>query len=155
MSPLVLLLLALLGFLLVTAVVTDLRRRQIDNGLNAAVALLAVPWWFACGWGPAAMAWQVGLALVMLLLFAGAFALGMMGGGDVKLIAAVALWLPPGALLAMLWWMALGGGLLTVVMLLHHRIGRKEGAIEVPYGLAIAAATALVMTNHFLTNQGA
>ena len=71
-------------------------RRTIPNGLNAAIASLAPLWWWAHGlplWPD--VAWQIGLAAVVFALFAGAFALGMMGGGDVKMIGALALWLPP------------------------------------------------------------
>jgi len=144
--------LLLLAALLLVAVATDLRARVIGNGVNLAVAFTAPLWWWAAGLGPVAIAWHVGLAVVLFLLFAGLFALGAMGGGDVKLVGAVALWLPPAALPAMLWWMALGGGALTLATLLWHRLGRRAGAVEVPYGVAIAGATIAAMANHILTN---
>lgn len=43
------LLLAGLAIALVTAAVTDLRRREIDNWLNAAIALTAPLYWWASG----------------------------------------------------------------------------------------------------------
>ena len=149
--PLLLLLFALLG----AAIVGDLRRRLIPNRLNAAVALLAMPWWWACGLGPWAAAGQVALALAVLVLFAGLFALGAMGGGDVKLIAALALWLPWPLLFATLWWMSLAGGAVTLAAWGWHRWRRAAGPIEVPYGVAIAGAAVPVMANHFLTTLGA
>ena len=56
---------------------------------------LAIPFWWAIGlplWPDVAI--QVGVAALVFGLFAIAFAMGAMGGGDVKLIGALALWLP-------------------------------------------------------------
>ncbi len=44
----------------------------------------------------------------------GAFAIGAMGGGDVKLIAALGLWLVPPDFMRMIVWMSIGGGVLTL-----------------------------------------
>ena len=40
-------LLVVLGLLLVSAGIEDARKREIANWKNAAIALLAVPWWIA------------------------------------------------------------------------------------------------------------
>ena len=112
---------ALLALLLLVAAWTDLRTRTIPNPLNAAIALLAPLWWWAHGlplWPD--IAWQVGLAILVFALFAGTFAIGMMGGGDVKMIGALALWLPPWGLGRMLVIMALAGGALTIVVAAEH-----------------------------------
>ncbi|MDA4831224.1 hypothetical protein NY536_07050, partial [Enterobacter hormaechei] len=77
--------------------------------------------------------------------FAGIFAAGWMGGGDVKMIGALALWLPPGGVLSMLMLMAIAGGAITIVMVADSRWRRREGAVEVPYGVAIAAAALLTL----------
>lgn len=155
MHPLPIVLLGILAALLLVAIVTDLRSRLIGNGLNAAVALLAVPWWLACGWSLGAIGIQVAIAAVVFTVFVGFFAVGMMGGGDVKLLGALALWLPLPLLMPMLLWMAIGGGALTLAMLAHHRWTAREGAVEVPYGVAIAGATIFIMANHILTNPAA
>jgi len=63
-----------------------------------------------------------------------------MGGGDVKMLAAIALWLPAGALLSLLMIMALLGGVVTIVTVIHHRMTRRIGQVEIPYGVAIALA---------------
>ena len=136
---------ALLALLLVSAGVEDARFRNIANWKNAAVALLAPGWWWANGyalWPDVAM--QVLLAAVVFGLFIGAFALGQMGGGDVKLIGALALWLPLHPLIGMLIAMSLGGGVLTVVML-AERAWRKTSEIQIPYGVAIAVAALLFL----------
>lgn len=133
------LLLLTLAVLLLAAIWTDLRTRSIPNGLNLAIALLAVPFWWASSlpvWPE--MVLQIGVALLVFALFAGAFALGAMGGGDVKMIGALALWLPWQAVLLMLVVMSLAGGVLTMAMLMRRRLARTDAAIEVPYGVAIA-----------------
>ena len=153
MSVYIILMLALLGALLVVAAVTDIRSRIISNRLNAAIALLAVPWWFAIGLGGYDVLFQIGLAAAVLVVFAICFALGMMGGGDVKLLAALGLWLPLTKMLIMLEIMALGGGLLTIGMVIAHKLRKAPGKPEIPYGVAIVGAALLVVTNDILTNS--
>jgi prepilin peptidase CpaA len=97
---------------------------------------------------------QVAAALVLLLLFGAIFAFGGMGGGDVKLIVALALWLPVMALADMLLVMAIAGGVLTILMLGWHRWRRAKGRPEIPYGVAIVAAGLWVVANDLLTIPG-
>lgn len=144
-------LIAILGLLLLSAGVEDVRRREIANWKNAAIALLAPAWWWVAGvglWPGAAV--QVALALAALGAFAIAFRFGWMGGGDVKLIAALALWLPVAPLAWMLIVMSVAGGALTVVMLVDHLVARREGQIEVPYGVAIVVAALLTLREPIL-----
>jgi prepilin peptidase CpaA len=152
-----------LAALLAWAVWRDLSCRTISNRLNACVALLAPISWYSAGLVPwPDMAFQVGLALIVFALFAGAFALGMMGGGDVKLITALALWrvpLLPGEawfapLLALLVIMALAGGVLTLVMVIRHRWQKAEGQPEIPYGVAIAVGALASYGERYLNQFG-
>lgn len=134
-------LLILLASLLIWGAVTDIRARIISNPLNAAIALLAPLYWLSIGLSPwPGMALQLGLCLGVFVIFAALFALGLMGGGDVKMLAALALWLPAGALVSLLVLMALLGGVVTLVTVLHHRLTRRGGAVEIPYGVAISLA---------------
>jgi prepilin peptidase CpaA len=140
------LLLGLLALILVSAGIQDARTREIANWKNALIALLAPLWWWANGlalWPDMAM--QLGVAAVVLALFGAAFAIGQMGGGDVKLIAALALWLPVMPLVWMLMLMSVLGGALTLVMLVERRLRPREAALEIPYGVAIAMAALLVL----------
>ena len=108
-------LLALLAIALLFAMGTDLRHRRIDNWLNAAVALAAPLFWWAGGlsvWPDIAA--HVAVAVLVFGIAAGLFAVGQMGGGDVKLIAALALWFPASLFLNMLMIMALIGYILTM-----------------------------------------
>src|SRR3546814_836770 len=104
-------LMIVLGLLMIAAAISDLRSRTISNELNAAMALLAIPFWIATGlslWPD--MPIQFGAALAVFLVFAGLFAIGAMGGGDVKMIGAVMLWIPLPLFMPMLTVMAVGGG---------------------------------------------
>ncbi len=141
----------LLGVLLVSAGIEDARTREIANWKTATVALLAPVWWYANGLDPwPGMALQIGVALVVFALFLLAFHFGMMGGGDVKLIVALALWLPFSAFLSMLMVMSIAGGLVTLVMMIEHHAKKNLGQIEVPYGVAIAIAGLLALREPLL-----
>ena len=146
---------ATMGALLLAAGVQDARTREISNATNAAIALLAPVWWIAIGLDPwPDMAIQLLAASIVFALFVGAFALGQMGGGDVKLIGALALWLTPTNVVSMLMVMAIAGGALTLVFLVEHRArgGGDRRTIEVPYGVAIAIAGLLALREP-LVNQ--
>lgn len=150
------LLVALAG-VLVSAGVQDARTREIANWKNAAIALLAPLWWWSNGlalWPDMAM--QIGLALTVFGLFVAAFQFGWMGGGDVKMIGALALWLPLVPLMWMLIVMSLIGGALTMLLLIERAIRHRTGQIEVPYGVAIAIAALIALReplfNHFGVN---
>ena len=139
-------LIAALGLMLVSAGIEDARIREIANWKNAAIALAAPLWWWASGLAPwPGMALQLLLCGGVLAVFGGAFACGWMGGGDVKLIAALALWLPLAPLLDMLMIMAIAGGVITVIMVIERRIKRAQAVPEVPYGIAIAVAALLTL----------
>ena len=152
-------LLGLLAILLVVAAVIDVRTFTISNGLNAAVALMAPLYWWSTGlplWPDAAI--QVGVALGVFVLLAITFYMGMMGGGDVKLAAAIALWFTPIDTVRFLVFMSLAGGLLTIIVLLIHKTrgkqpiaeGEERARPEVPYGVAIAAGALWILAQRFL-----
>jgi prepilin peptidase CpaA len=144
-------LLGILAILLVVAAVIDTRTFTISNRLNAAVALLAPVYWLSIGLDPwPGMAIQVGVGAAVFALFALAFFVGMMGGGDVKLAAALALWFPPGATLKFLVLMSIAGGVLTVLVLLVHRLRKREGRPEIPYGVAIAFGGLAILAQRYL-----
>ena len=141
--------------LLVAAGIQDARTRQIANWKNAAIALLAPLWWWSSGVAPwPDMAIQFGIALVVFAAFVAAFHFGWMGGGDVKMIGALALWLPLQPLVWMLIVMSLFGGVLTVVLLIEHAVRRRTAQIEVPYGVAIALATLFVLREPLFNHLG-
>ncbi|MGN6497523.1 MAG: A24 family peptidase [Tsuneonella sp.] len=148
-------LLVALAIALLFAAFTDLRRRQIDNWLNAAIALSAPLYWWASGltlWPGVAI--QFAVALAAFVVLAGLFALRAMGGGDVKLLTALALWIEPAWFLKLIVVMALLGGLLTLAMGAWHVTRRQKDKLAIPYGLAIAAAGLWVIGTHYLPAAG-
>lgn len=146
---------AIVAMLLCTAIVTDVRSRIIDNWLNGLIAILAPVMWVIVGmavWPD--MAWQIGIGLAVFALFAAFFAMGAMGGGDVKLLGALALWFPLPDFFWLLIRMSIIGGLLTVVMLIRHKSSKTEAPLEVPYGVAISIAALWAIYERYLNHFG-
>jgi len=150
-APFTEMLLVLLGALLLVAAVIDVRTFTISNKLNLTVALLAPVYWLATAtplWPDAAIHLGAGAGVSMLLALA--FYAGMMGGGDVKLAAALSLWFSPASTVKFLVLMSIAGGVLTLVVLAWHRSRKREGRPEVPYGVAIAFGGLAILTQRFL-----
>ena len=93
---------------------------------------------------------QVGVAAGVFALLAVAFFAGMMGGGDVKLAAALALWFSPASTVRFLVIMSIAGGVLTLLVVGVHRLRGKSGRPEIPYGVAIAFGGLAILTQRFL-----
>jgi prepilin peptidase CpaA len=93
---------------------------------------------------------QVAAGLAVFTLLAAAFFAGMMGGGDVKLAAALALWFSPASTIKFLILMSIAGGVLTLLILAWHRARKREGRPEIPYGVAIAFGGLAILTQRFL-----
>ena len=106
-------------------------------------------------------AMDIGLsAAAALMVLAGMFvffALGWIGGGDVKLAAVVALWLGAQNTLTFILYTAVAGGLLSLVLLQFRSVALPasfrhvpwisqlhEPRSGVPYGVAIASAALLI-----------
>ena len=144
-------LLALLATMLAWIAVVDVRTYTISDRLNLAIALLAPVYWLSAGvplWPDAAIRIAVGAGV--FLLFALAFYVNAMGGGDVKLAGALALWFTPYETLKLIVIMSIAGGLLTLVVVGIHRTRKKDGRPEVPYGVAIAAGGMWLLAQRFL-----
>ena len=111
---------ALLLTLLALAAWFDLRQRRIPNALPAAVAAL----WLAAAAQGSAESVILGCATGAALLTVGilVWRLGWLGGGDVKLIAALGLWAGPAHLDALLLGTALAGGGLALVSYVAARL---------------------------------
>lgn len=154
--PIELMVAALFFGLLVLAVVHDVGSLRIPNRISAALAAL-YPVYVTTT--PAAVDWPGALVVAVLLFAAGAlaFAFGLFGGGDVKLLAAVALWVGPARSFEFLILTALIGGGLGLFMLSRWRLacasaahgigaaGIRDALLRpfIPYGVAIALAGAL------------
>lgn len=140
-----------LAAILIVAAAIDVRTFTISNRLNLTVALLAPVYWLSIAlpiWPGVGVQLAAGAGVFVLL--ACAFYAGMMGGGDVKLAAALALWFSPASTLKFLVLMSLAGGVLTLGVMVLHRIKRREGRPEIPYGVAIAFGGLFILTQRFL-----
>lgn len=150
--------LVIFPFCMVHAAMSDAVSMTIANRLSLLLAgafLVLAP---LTGMDWATYGWHVAAGALVLSVTFGLFAIGGMGGGDAKLLAATALWMGFGALLLKyLVYGAMLGGLLTVAlvvfrssavswyaggnMFLRHFADKKAG---IPYGVALGAAGLLV-----------
>jgi prepilin peptidase CpaA len=117
--------------LLVAAAVSDIARYRIPNAIvYAIVAAFAVGAAFNFAWP--AIVWPVLAGVAMFLLGALLFAFGLFGGGDVKLVAAMALWTGFADLPRFLLIMGAAGGLLGLVLMLKRLRQRPAPASALP-----------------------
>ncbi|MEP4380658.1 MAG: prepilin peptidase [Alphaproteobacteria bacterium] len=133
----IILLLGLLG-LAVTAAVTDLRSYRIPNSISLAIAA-SFPIFVLAGGAD----FRGGLFAGGLVFAVGVFlySRGWMGGGDVKLLAALSLWAGTELVLPMVVIITLTGGIMSFAewfriggfnRLLARHIPTMDGAIAVP-----------------------
>jgi prepilin peptidase CpaA len=157
--------LVLLGLGLVSAIVCDLRRRRIPNLISGPLLLGGLAAQGVCHGPTAALSGLAAATIVILALYV-PWNAGGIGGGDVKVAAASSAWLGLGGLLPFVLATALAGGVVaTFCYLLARPAARAEvranvtlavlqgevpsvplhraGHPSVPYGLAIAAGTAV------------
>lgn len=148
-----------LTVLMILVIYYDARYYIIPNWLNLSVIALYVafflmhmpnPWWG----GFAAMG-------IMFALGMGMFALGIMGGGDVKLLTALMLWMGWSKVsLAFILYFSLAGGVLAIFIIMLRRLicplifrGKMTAELPrifirnqpIPYGIAIAGAFLLLL----------
>ena len=101
------------------ACVTDVRHRRIPNLLTFGAAGLALLFHGVvggtAGLQSAVIGWLVGTALFLPF-----FLLGGMGGGDVKLMAALGAWLGPGQAFWLAIYASIAGGVMAVAFSLAH-----------------------------------
>lgn len=139
--------LALLAMCVAAAAIEDAVRLRISNVTCLAVAILAF----------VAMALEgISIGLIQnLIVFAAvlaigtfAFAAGVLGGGDVKLLATLGLWVNFQGLVWLLAATFILGGVLAAVFIIVRRLKnpdaeKRQGRI--PYGVAIAAGAIMAL----------
>lgn len=149
-------LLIALAIALVFAAVTDIRHRHIDNWLNAGIALTAPAFWWASGmklWPD--VGWQLLLCAIVSGVLIGIAYIGyrlnvlILGGGDVKLLAALSLWFTPVGYVQMLVVMSVFGGFLAIGFIVRRLVFKPKTPGRLPYGVAIAIGGLWVLAlNH-------
>lgn len=106
------------------ACVTDLRSRRIPNVLTfgAAATGLLFHAFAPTGEGPttAVLGWLLGVAIFFV-----PFALGGLGGGDVKLLGALGAWLGPAGIFWAAMYTGVAGGVMAIVTALASGYLRK------------------------------
>ena len=141
-----------LAIALLIAIATDLKSRRIYNWLTLSIALAAPLYWWSSGLGLwPGVAIQLGAGIGVFLACYLFFALGQMGGGDVKLLGALALWIPFDRLPALVVMMAIIGWLLTMGMAAWRVCASSGGGLSrdmivlsVCFVIALAIGTMLL-----------
>jgi prepilin peptidase CpaA len=143
-------LLALVGAALAAAAIEDAVRLRISNATSLAVLIGALVAMALQGF-PLVL-WQN--ALVFAALLAGGtamFASGKVGGGDVKLLACLGLWVNLAAAVWLLVTVAIAGGILALGFIAARAISGRKARTKlggkdrgIPYGLAIVAGACIV-----------
>ena len=85
--------LAVLPALAIVAALKDLTSMKIPNWISGLLVLAFFPAALLVGLSLPAIGIHVAIAVTALLIGLGLFALNLLGGGDVKLMAAACLWL--------------------------------------------------------------
>jgi prepilin peptidase CpaA len=133
--------------LLAVATISDCRHRLIPNWVSLGLVLAFVPYGLL-HLESTAFLLAIMAAGLLFLLASIPFHVGWLGGGDVKLLAAGALWTGWDGLLDLLILTTLVGGLIALGMLAGRLAARlrargrtgAEHMASVPYGVAISAA---------------
>lgn len=131
--------------LFAVAAVTDSLRRRIPNPISIALAVLGLVRIGAAlvsGESLLTAGLDLVVAVAVFAVAALAFRYRLLGGGDVKLLAAGTLWLGAAALGSYLVITVLAGGLMAVAFVAWHMVlpvGVRRQRPSLPYAVAIAA----------------
>jgi len=125
--------------------VLDVVKFRLPNWLTLSTALLALPWLLLSVplWPDLGLHLAAGLVFLAVGIVVLRF--DLMGGGDVKWLGALAIWVGLSLdLVRLLMLTGFAGGLLALIVLLLGRFrasyGMQDGKRHLPYGVAIALA---------------
>ena len=144
-------LVAILCAALVAAALEDILRLRVSNVTVLAIIATGGVAVGLAGWSPAL--WQNLLVFVMLLTGGTLlFASGKIGGADVKLLAAVGLWMDLERALMLLPAVFISGGAIALFVLIPRLLLRRangpalrDRTRSIPYAVAIAVGSLLVI----------
>lgn len=148
--------------LVIAAAVKDLASFTIPNWISAALALAFAPAALVAGLSLGTIGLSFAVGIGVLALAAGMFALGWIGGGDAKLMAAAALWVGLKGLAPFALYTGLAGGALALILLALRSVWLRPLAAvgpawaqrlatpgeSAPYGVAIAAGALAAFALH-------
>lgn len=135
--------LACLGILLVLAALNDLRSYTIPNWLSVAIVALFLA--RSVAYPPTLLAFglAIGATVLVFALSTFLFSKGLFGGGDVKLLTSLTLWVGFIDLPRLLLTMTLSGGVLALAIIAirsYQSRWQRFADRRIPYGIAIAVA---------------
>ena len=134
---------------------TDIKHRLILNTVTAPIALAAPLYWYAIDeFTLVGIGIHLAIAATVFVFFAVMFRFGAMGGGDVKLFSALALWFNLVWVMRLIMVASLLGALVTIIFWLIHKRRGGTGPVRVPYGVAIALAGLWVAGEHIFNHFG-
>jgi prepilin peptidase CpaA len=143
----------LLVSLLAAATIQDAVQLRISNIISGSVLILAMVAMVMSGFQ--ASVWQNAVIFAVVLTIGTLlFSRNILGGGDVKLFAAVALWVDFASALQLIASILIAGGILAIIIItlrllapkkLTSRVKTLQPRAGIPYGIAIAAGTLLVL----------
>lgn len=134
----------------------DLRARRLPNAAVAAFAALYFVDAAFAGSARAALAAHFATSIAALATAALLFRFGWLGGGDVKLAAAVFLWSGPAHAARVLFMISVSGSMIGLLVLAVGALSRRSALAQrrlawlapergVPYGIALALGGALAL----------
>lgn len=140
---------AALTLLLLVGAIGDIRDRRLPNWLALALLLLGLPHAYYLG-GLGMTGWHFAHALIAMVVGAGIFAAGIMGGGDAKFCAGLAAFFPLSEGLNLLLWVSIAGIISILSWMVLRRVlplkKPEDGSLHAkfPYGVSIAISGVFV-----------
>jgi prepilin peptidase CpaA len=143
--------LAILAGIVTWAAISDLTSTRIPNTASAAILALWIGW--AVINPSVAVLFSLGIGAALFAAGAALFHHNLMGGGDVKFMAALGLFAGPQEVIPFLLYVSIFGGALSLLGLLLARhpvpvislVSTTHGKRTVPYGVAIAAGAYILI----------
>ncbi len=152
--------------LIIAAGINDYFTFKIPNWLNALIALSVIPFALFFPMPGEVFAWHVVAGIVAMIAAFTVYAMGLIGGGDAKMIGACALWVGWEALMSFMIVTVIAGGVLALAMTVWGYLSTKQEADvgewaknlfskkpDLPYGIAIAAGGIIVFPGTWWIQQ--
>jgi prepilin peptidase CpaA len=137
----------IISALLLVVVYYDVTQFIIPNWVSVLLVALFFAYYFTAS-PEIKITESIAVMLITFLVGLAIFTLNIMGGGDVKLITAISLWIGFNLQNLSLFYisMALFGGAVALFYLIYRKALKSHNK-EIPYGVAIAAAFAYLIWN--------
>ncbi len=151
-------LITIFPFLVIYGATSDLFSMTIPNRITLALmaGFMVMAFWMKMDW--AAIGWHWAMFALVLSISFTLFAFGVIGGGDAKLAAGIALWMGWDHSLYYFLMAALMGGALTILIVKIRKLPMPNWVLEqewaakiysaerIPYGISMGVAAMMVYT---------